>query len=60
METASIQIGFEYDSEDWKLDIEVIKADIIPADENKEKEGNSEFIASTVCIVFSFLIIRCL
>ena len=60
METASIQIGFEYDSEDWKLDIEVIKADIIPADENKEKEGNSVFIASTVCIVFSFVIIHCL
>ena len=40
VETASIQMSFNYDSEDWKLTVEVIKADIIPADEDKEKEGN--------------------
>ena len=40
VESASIQVAFDYDSEDWKLVIEVIKADIIAADDNKEKEGN--------------------
>jgi len=37
VEAASIQIGFDYDPDDWKLTVEVIKADIIPADDIKEK-----------------------
>ena len=50
METASIQIAFDYDIDDWKLTIEVIKADIIPADEDKVKEGELRRLApKSVC-----------
>eukprot|EP00112_Aurelia_sp_Birch-Aquarium-sp1_P026126 Seg907.3 transcript_id=Seg907.3/GoldUCD/mRNA.D3Y31 product=Synaptotagmin-9 protein_id=Seg907.3/GoldUCD/D3Y31 len=39
VEAGSIQLKLEYDT-DWNLSIEVVKADIIPADEDKEKEDS--------------------
>ena len=44
VEAGSIQLRLEYDSE-WNLTIEVVKADIIPADEDKEKEGMLPFLS---------------
>lgn len=44
VEAGSIQLKLEYDT-DWNLSIEVVKADIIPADEDKEKEGLLSFIS---------------
>ncbi len=34
-----MKLSIEYDSEDWTLTVVVVEADIIPADESKEKEG---------------------
>ncbi|XP_065052690.1 synaptotagmin-1-like isoform X2 [Rhopilema esculentum] len=40
VETASVQLVLDYDSEDWSLIAEVVRADIIPIDESKEKEDS--------------------
>jgi len=40
VESGSVQIAFDYDREEWKLTAEVIRASIIPADEEKEKKDS--------------------
>ena len=44
VESGSVQIAFDYDREEWKLTAEVIRASIIPADEEKEKKGKRNII----------------
>eukprot|EP00794_Sanderia_malayensis_P003677 gene3677-4194_t len=40
VETGSVKLLVEYDSEEWNLQVNVLEADILPADESKEKEGS--------------------